>query len=40
MEEDEEEIFRELYIHEILEGKSEIGFKGIYPLIYEYLAFK
>ena len=23
-----------------MEGKSEIGFKGIYPLIYEYLSLK
>ena len=26
-----------MYLYEILEGKESIGYKGIYPLIYEYL---
>lgn len=30
--------FHELYVSEILAGKSEIGFKGIYPLIEEFMA--
>jgi glutamate--cysteine ligase catalytic subunit len=32
--------FHELYVHEILTGKPEIGFKGIYPLIEEFMADK
>lgn len=36
----EEGVFEELYIHEILEGKESIGFKGIYPLVYEFLTTK
>lgn len=27
----------EMYIHEILEGKPDIGYKGLYPLIEEYM---
>lgn len=30
-------ILEELYIHEILEGKESIKFKGVYPLIEEYM---
>lgn len=30
-------VVEELYLYEILEGKPEINFKGIYPLIEEYL---
>lgn len=33
----DKEEYHELYVHEILEGKSNIGFKGIYPLIEEYM---
>ncbi len=32
--------FHELYVHEILAGKEDIGFKGIYPLIEELMAMK
>lgn len=32
--------FHQLYVHEILAGKEEIGFKGIYPLIEELMAVK
>lgn len=34
---DTNDLYEEMYIYEILEGKSDIGFKGIYPLIYDYL---
>lgn len=34
----DEESYHELYIYEILEGKPEINYKGIYPLINEYMA--
>lgn len=30
-------MMQELYLHEILEGKPDIKFKGIYPLIEEYM---
>lgn len=33
----EPETYHELYIHEILEGKASINFKGIYPLVEEYM---
>jgi hypothetical protein len=32
--------YHELYIYEILEGKNDINFKGILPLIEEYMAMK
>ena len=32
-----EPMVTEMYLYEILEGKPEIGFKGIYPLIEEYM---
>lgn len=37
-EEDWNETFKEMYIYEILEGKPEYNFKGIYPIIEDYLA--
>lgn len=33
-------VLEELYIHEILAGKPEIKFKGVYPLIREYMESK
>ena len=27
----------EMFIYEILEGKPDIGYKGLYPLIEEYM---
>lgn len=36
----EQEIYHELYIHEILEGKASINFKGILPLIDEFMTDK
>jgi glutamate--cysteine ligase catalytic subunit len=36
----ESDSIQELYVHEILSGKPEIGFKGIYPLIEEFMAEK
>jgi glutamate--cysteine ligase catalytic subunit len=33
-----EDKIEELYIFEILEGKPEINFKGIYPLVEEYMS--
>lgn len=34
------EEIHELYIHEILEGKPELNYKGLYPLIEEYMKIK
>lgn len=36
----DKEEYHELYIHEILEGKQSINFKGIMPLIEEFMAEK
>jgi hypothetical protein len=35
--EDWNETFKEMFIHEILGGKPEIDFKGVYPMIEDYL---
>lgn len=34
---DDNETFHELYLYEILEGKAEINYKGVYPLFNEYM---
>lgn len=34
---DDNEVYHELYLYEIFEGKPEIQYKGIYPLIHEYM---
>jgi glutamate--cysteine ligase catalytic subunit len=34
----EEDVYHELYLHEILEGKPELGVKGLLPLFEEFMA--